>query len=195
MQDCFLDHRLVHWASIIRISKIVGLEYSDVSSNIHIPRDADDEPTSCVPEDNDTLSDDDVAKLQAAEKFARIFQAHAQNLMLTRLETNSLPRIMLEAFGADRSSAAPKLYGGNVLYYQRRNVGEKSNTITMNNAAQRNISVELPTITTFHLNKRWLMPVKQACDEAWMATGDILTAWLAAADKADEMNVQIQAGE
>ncbi|TIA02548.1 hypothetical protein D6C83_08947 [Aureobasidium pullulans] len=65
----------------------------------------------------------------------------------------------------------------------------------MNNAAQRNISVELPTITTFHLDKRWLMPVMQACDETWMATGDILTAWLAAADKAVEMNIQIQAGE
>ncbi|THW12753.1 hypothetical protein D6C98_10798 [Aureobasidium pullulans] len=65
----------------------------------------------------------------------------------------------------------------------------------MNNAAQRNISVELPTITTFHLDKRWLMPVMQACDETWMATGDILTAWLAAADKAVEMNIQIQVGE
>ncbi|THV72077.1 hypothetical protein D6D27_09795 [Aureobasidium pullulans] len=72
---------------------------------------------------------------------------------------------------------------------------KRSNTITMNNAAQRNISVELPTITTFHLDKRWLMPVMQACDETWMATGDILTAWLAAADKAVEMNIQIQAGE
>lgn len=65
----------------------------------------------------------------------------------------------------------------------------------MSNAAQRNISVELPTITTFHLDKRWLMPVMQACDETWMATGDILTAWLAAADKADEIDIQIQAGE
>ncbi|THY00673.1 hypothetical protein D6D01_10406 [Aureobasidium pullulans] len=159
-----------NWASIIRISKIVGLDYPDVSSNIRIPRDADDEPTSCVLKNNDTLSDDDFAKLQAAEKFARIFQAHAQNLMLTRLEKTSLLRVMLEAFGADRSSAAPKLYGGNVLYYQRRNSGEKSNTITMSSAAQRNISVELPTITTFHLDKLWLMPP-------------------------DEMNIQIQAGE
>ncbi|THV69152.1 hypothetical protein D6C78_02357 [Aureobasidium pullulans] len=143
------------------------------------------------PKDNDTLSDDDVAKLQAAEKFARMFQAHAQNLMLTRLETNSLPRIMLEAFGADRSSAAPKLYGGNVLYYQRRSFADKSNTITMSPAAQRNISVEVPAITTSHLDKRWLMPVMQACDETWMATGDIINAWITAADKADEMNIQI----
>ncbi|THX08258.1 hypothetical protein D6D17_04368, partial [Aureobasidium pullulans] len=92
--------------------------------NIRNPRDADDEPTPPIPKDNDTLTDDDVAKLQAAEKFARIFTAHGQNLMLTRLETNSLLRVMLEALGADRSSAAPKLYGGNVLYYQRRGFGE-----------------------------------------------------------------------
>ncbi|THY78394.1 hypothetical protein D6C87_00626 [Aureobasidium pullulans] len=54
----------------------------------------------------------------------------------------------------------------------------------MSNAAQRNISVELPTITIFHLDRLWLMPVMQACDETWMATGDILTAWSAANDKA-----------
>lgn len=78
-----------------------------------------------------------------------------------------------------------------MLYYQRRNFGEKTNTITMSNAAQRNISVELPTITIFHLDRLWLMPVMQACDETWMATGDILTAWSAAIDKAVETDIQI----
>lgn len=132
--------------------------------------------------------------------------------MLTRLETSSLLRVMLGVFEADRCMSRPFFSQRMLLIciQLRRHPNctvatcstisavisaKRSNTITMNNAAQRNISVELPTITTFHLDKRWLMPVMQACDETWMATGDILTAWLAAADKAVEMNIQIQAGE